>query len=58
MTKAGDAKIFFKDGADDTAEDFDVESVDGSHMNDLGYYRFADKIEPVIRKILKLPENQ
>lgn len=50
----GDTRIYFKDGADDTADDFDVESVDGSHMNDLGYYRFANRIEPVIRKILNL----
>lgn len=54
MVKNGDVRIFFKDGADDTAEDFDVESVDGSHMNDLGYYRFANKVEPVVRKILKI----
>lgn len=54
ITRDGDKKIFFKDGSDDTAEDFDVESVDGSHMNDLGYYRFANKMEPVIRKILRI----
>lgn len=55
LQRSGDRRIHFKDGSDDTAADFDVESVDGSHMNDLGYYRFANKVEPVIRQILTLP---
>lgn len=54
FVKNGDARIFFKDGADDTAADFDVESVDGSHMNDLGYYRFANKVEPIVRELLDI----
>lgn len=28
-------------------------SVDGTHPNDLGMYRFAQKLYPIIKKILK-----
>ncbi len=30
-------------------------TTDGSHPNDLGFLRQADKMEPVLRKILKMP---
>lgn len=55
LQKKGDAKIFFQDGSEDNAEDFDLESVDGSHMNDLGFYRIAERLEPLLRKLLELP---
>ncbi len=50
----GDRNIYFMDGSINTEDDFDVTSVDGSHMNDLGFYRTAQKVEPVISKILNL----
>lgn len=52
--KAGDQKVFFVDGntlfGDD---DFDACTVDRCHPNDLGFYRMAQAIRPVLAQALQ-----
>lgn len=55
--KNGDANIHFLDGAGLLGEDWDECSVDGAHQTDLGFYRMAKSIAPVIQKILKTPST-
>lgn len=52
MVKEGDAHIHFLDGSTLQGDDFDECTVDGGHPSDLGFYRMAKSLEPVIRKIL------
>ena len=51
---AGDKNVYFIDGETFFGEnDRELCSMDVIHPNDLGFYRMAQKIEPVIEKILK-----
>jgi len=50
----GDNGIFFVDGSDFLGDDFDECSVDGGHPTDLGFYRIAGGLEPVIREAVGL----
>jgi lysophospholipase L1-like esterase len=50
---AGDKQLYFLDGSDFLGKDYSECSVDGAHPNDLGFYRIAEALEPVIRNILK-----
>jgi hypothetical protein len=50
---AGDKNVYFLDGETFYGEaDRDACTVDTIHPNDLGFYRMAQVIEPVLRKIL------
>ena len=51
---SGDRNVYFIDGAQLWGEDDWREcSVDGTHPNDIGHYRMAQKLIPVIQKIIK-----
>ena len=50
----GDKNVYFIDGSMLFGEaDGDACTVDGCHPNDLGFYRMARGLEPVLRKILE-----
>jgi hypothetical protein len=49
---AGDANIHFLDGARLLGGDFDECTVDGVHPTDLGFWRMAKGLEPVLKDIL------
>ncbi len=56
--KNGDNRIFFIDGGTLYGEeDWDSCTADTSHPNDLGFYRMAKGIYPVLLECLKLQEN-
>jgi len=48
----GDAHISFLDGGTLLGEDFEECTVDGAHPTDLGFYRMARGLAPVLEKIL------
>ena len=51
--KAGDKHVFFVDGRTLFGKkDRDACTVDACHPNDLGFYRMAEAIEPVLRLAL------
>jgi lysophospholipase L1-like esterase len=52
---AGDKHIYFLDGSKILGEDFYECTVDGGHPTDLGAYRMAEAMLPVIRQILLEP---
>ncbi|MBQ4109346.1 MAG: SGNH/GDSL hydrolase family protein [Clostridia bacterium] len=53
--KAGDKNVYFINGKDlFTDKDRDACTVDGTHPNDLGFYRMAEAIAPVVKKALGL----
>jgi len=52
LREAGDANIRFFDGADLLGDDFEECTVDGAHPTDLGFYRMAKALEPVLREML------
>jgi lysophospholipase L1-like esterase len=54
---AGDKRIYFLDGSTVLGKDFYEFAVDGVHPTDLGAYRIAEAMLPVIRQIL-LEQNQ
>jgi lysophospholipase L1-like esterase len=49
---AGDANIHFMDGGGLLGRDFDECTVDGVHPTDLGFWRMAKALEPVLKGIL------
>jgi hypothetical protein len=50
----GDQNVYFIDGSMLFGEaDGDTCTVDGCHPNDLGFYRMARGLEPVLRKIVE-----
>lgn len=52
--KQGDKKIWFIDGETMFGKsDRDACTVDGCHPNDLGFYKMAETIRPVLKKVLK-----
>ena len=54
---AGDRNVAFIDGELLWgSEDRDACSVDGCHPNDLGFYRMAEVILPVLKKLLRITE--
>lgn len=55
LQEQGDRNLFFHDGADLLGDDFENCSVDGSHPNDIGFYRMAQNLEPLIRQLISLP---
>jgi hypothetical protein len=50
---AGDRNIFFHDGSSLLGKDFDECTVDGVHPTDLGHFRIADGLAPVLRRIMR-----
>lgn len=51
----GDRNLMFLDGASLYADrDQDACTVDGCHPNDLGFYRFAQAVYPVLRRALEV----
>lgn len=52
LTKAGMKKLYYLEGDGLLSDDRD-DTTDGSHPNDLGFYRHADAFEPVLRKALE-----
>lgn len=56
---SGDDKIYFVDGSKLFAGDCsDACTVDGLHPNDLGFYRMAQALIPVLRKTLQIEEEE
>ncbi len=49
----GDSNIYFLDGSTILGDDYYECTVDGIHPSDLGSYRIAEALLPVIQKILK-----
>lgn len=49
---AGDKLIYFLDGSTILGEDYDECTVDGVHPNDLGSFRIAKALRPVLENIL------
>ena len=50
---AGDKNVYFVDGAEIfEGVDWDACTVDGSHPNDLGFFRYADCLEKYLRPLL------
>ena len=52
LEAAGDKRIYFLDGSNLLGRDSEECTVDGAHPTDLGFMRMADRIEPVLKKIL------
>jgi hypothetical protein len=52
--RAGDRKIYLVDGSKLLGPEPDDCLVDGGHPNDLGFYRMAEGLTPLLRKVLKL----
>ena len=50
---AGDKNVYFVDGREFFGDKAPMCSCDDCHPNDLGFYMMAEKIEPIIRKILE-----
>ena len=51
---AGDENVYFIDGETFYGDaDRQLCSIDGCHPNDLGFYRMATVIRPVLQKILE-----
>ena len=50
---AGDTRVSFLDGAALLGEDFEEGTVDGVHPTDLGFWRMAEALEPVVRGMLE-----
>jgi len=52
--RAGDKNLYFFDGTTFWApEDHSENTVDGAHPTDLGFFRMAEKLRPVLLKLLK-----
>ena len=52
--EAGDENVYFIGGEEIFAgEDWDACTVDGSHPNDLGFYRYAMRIEKTLKPLLE-----
>jgi lysophospholipase L1-like esterase len=49
---AGDTNIYFFDGSSILGDDYDECTVDGVHPTDLGSFRIADALQPVIEGLL------
>lgn len=50
----GDENVYFIDGKDIfQGDDWDACTVDGVHPNDLGFYRYAQCLEPVLTELLR-----
>lgn len=55
----GDSKVYFIDGEKLFGKKHrDLCTVDTCHPNDYGFYKMAEKISPVIKKILKAPGTE
>ena len=52
LKKKGDANIYFYSGMELMGADFDEFTVDGVHPSDLGFWRIADKLEPVLSSLV------
>lgn len=50
--EAGDGKVWFLDGRTFFGDEGALCSCDDTHPNDLGFYRMAQKLEPVLRQAL------
>lgn len=50
----GDTNIFFHDGEPMLGDSYNECTVDGVHPTDLGFYRMAEHLEPVLRSYLHL----
>ncbi len=48
----GDENVYFIDGSTIFGEDWDLCTVDACHPNDLGHYRMAMTVKPVLEKLL------
>jgi lysophospholipase L1-like esterase len=53
----GDSNLFLVDGARLLGTNPGDGLVDGGHPNDLGFYRIAEGLAPVLRSALKLPDQ-
>ncbi len=50
----GDTNVYFLDGKEIFAgEEWDAVTVDGVHPNDFGFFRFAQKLETIIKPLLE-----
>jgi lysophospholipase L1-like esterase len=51
---AGDENIYYTDGMDIICPDDDDCTADGTHANDLGFHRYVEVLEPLLKKILEV----
>ena len=58
LRKAGEKRIFFTDPGAGKAFSDAEQSVDGSHLTDLGTERFSEEILPVLRKALRVSPSK
>lgn len=58
LRKGGEKRIFFTDPGAGKAFSDAEQSVDGSHLTDLGTERFAEEILPVLRKALRVSPSK
>ncbi|MCW8129487.1 MAG: SGNH/GDSL hydrolase family protein [Planctomycetota bacterium] len=52
LRAAGDARVRFQDGGDFYGDDWDECTVDRRHSTDLGFYRMAAVLEPLLRSMI------
>jgi hypothetical protein len=52
LKKSGMKNLYFMYGGDYTGPDGDG-TVDGDHLTDLGFVEYANRIEPLLRKVLR-----
>ena len=52
--RAGDKNLYFFDGTNFWApDDYSENTIDSAHPTDLGFFRMAEKLRPVLLKLLK-----
>lgn len=56
LVDAGTTGLYYIEGEGLLGDDFD-DTTDGSHPSDLGFYRQANAMEPVLREVLKLESS-
>lgn len=52
LQEAGDQRLYFYDGTDLLGENGHEKTVDGSHATDLGFMSIAEKLTPILQKIV------
>jgi lysophospholipase L1-like esterase len=52
LQQEGDANLYFFDGAELLGSDYQECTTDGVHPSDLGYFRIAETLSPIIAKLI------
>jgi len=53
LRQQGDGHLYFVDGSELLGDDFEECTVDGIHPTDLGFYRIAEGLTPILKRILE-----